>query len=391
MNQPSHVEQHRRHEAPGPCGRSAASASSVRWKRSALRSSHEPIQRPTKRSSPRRRRSAICPMRRRGDEQHRDRHQRERGQQQQDRQADAADRGARGALEQRPGDDRREAEEQAVREHHEELPRDGGDDAVLGGDAAVALQQPGLDRLGEHGARGQAEHQRVADHAHGHEPAEARARRRAGRSTATSRAASASTASRLGTQQQRQPGAARAHELERPRRGRPSAAPRRAARATGAPAGAATRGAGAASCAPDYRPSLPFRACRAYTPLSREAHDTGPAEPGDVRLGVPLGARGARHRLGDQGVGGGPGGARPRGATARRSRPSWRRPRPAARRSTRPAFLELPPAALAERCNGADRVVPPQPAARRRAGRRELRRLLPGARADARRRSPRAR
>ena len=70
---------------------------------------------------------------------------------------------------------------------------------------------------------------------------------------------------------------------------------------------------------------------------SREARDTGSAARGDVRLGVPLGARGARHRLGDQGVRGRPGWRMPPGVIARRWRPSSPRRAREARRSTRPA------------------------------------------------------
>ena len=62
-------------------------------------------------------------------------------------------------VEQRPGEERREAEEEAVRDDDEELPRDGGHDAALEGHAAAALEQVGLDRLGHDRARGQAEHQ----------------------------------------------------------------------------------------------------------------------------------------------------------------------------------------------------------------------------------------
>ena len=272
-------------------------------------------------------------------------------------------------------------------DHDEELPRDGGHDARLRGHAAAALEQVGLDRLGHDRARGQAEHQRVHHDPHREQAAEARAAGPGARRRATSRRSPRGT--RRGWA-----GGGRAAASPASARGpgpgprRRSAGPRRAAPATGGRAGAARGGEAAASsvAARSLRgfgagppPSLP--AARAPHTLHRGGRDPGPARQRDVRLGLPLGARGARRRLrGGRLVGRAGRGGRPRlPRDARRlSRPVFPGEPPIAEGS----FLDLPARRPRPALQRPHRVRPPQPAARRGAGGRELHRLLPGAGAD---------
>ncbi len=129
---------------------------------------------------------------------------------------------------------------------------------------------------------------------------------------------------------------------------------------------------------PASLPGLP-----AALTLQRGGRDPGTARQGNVRLGLPLRARGARGRLRHGRVVGRAG----RGRRARLPRDPRRvpGPDPSRRAAGRGAGVPRPaPVDPRRAVQRPDRGRPPQPAARGGAGGRELHRLLPGAGADPR-------
>ena len=287
-------------------------------------------------------------------------HEADRGGEEQPGEARPAATLARGVrVEDRPGEERGEGEEEAVGDHDEELPPDRGDDARLEGHPAAALQEVGLHRLGDHRARGQAEHQRVRPR-----PAPTAVARKRGRGPRRPKEShqpvvSARTANEVGQQEQRQPPAERVDERERRGPGRRSGAPRRAGPATGARGGAATTW----RSEPLHRRSAECTRIggRRRQPVARgAAPNTLPGaeaaipDPQETRRSTRRSSRSSR------GSSPTPGwrcprsrrGRRERGATGRRWPRSWPPWPPGRPPLAEEGFLALPPAALAERCNG---------------------------------------
>ena len=277
-----------------------------------------------------------------------------RGREEEPGEARLPDGGGGVRVEDRPGEERGEGEEEAVGDDDEELPPDRGHDARLEGDAAAPLQEVRLHGLGHHRARGEAQHQGVHDDPHREEPPEAGAARPGGRRRSTSPssrpgrrrgwAGGAGAGASRATGRGRGPG-------PRPRTGAPRrAGPGRAARGRTVEAWRSSRFiVGRRSVRASVAPPASGIARRARPRIhsaAPEARDPGPVR--HVRLGVPLGARGARRRLRGGGVLRGPGrggGARLPGDARRVPRPRSAGSLPSRRRGSSPCLLPCSPSA----------------------------------------------
>ena len=278
----------------------------------------------------------------------------------------------------RPGEQRRRGQEQPLRQDHEELAGHGRDDrrARAAARSGVFSRYGCIDSLTMR-ARGQPEEQ----------PSVARrtpsrdSRLGAGGSLAPTAArrpaASARHGEQVRQQQQGQPPAQRVHEGERaaevgvPQARRPAGRPpaaagktraaRRSARCIGQPDGVYSirrqraRSGASLLCTVDMH-TLDAR----RRPIS-DAQGDGLFDPDFLsELEGLVAESGTAVAIAAPGAAALSGLARGAGAFLR---PAGAR---TARRSTKPAFLALRPSAVSERCNGAHRVLPPQPAPRAR-------------------------